>query len=201
MNTVLDTFTLQFQEKVALERRLGALEKTIGWYEDRIERYSRGCRIRPWRQRQIDRIQAKLDEAQEELSFINDELISYTDVEELPRDSYGFSVTNSRLSNGVEFTRFELNVEDSLYDDTFELGDTLIITAGGSRRNDRGGTSSSWTRFKVTPVLDDEGEVTAFYGSSRLGRLATQYDNFSLTVRNEDMEVLYTEEIGTQVIA
>jgi len=201
MNTVLDSFTLQFQEKVALQRRHGALKTAIGWYEDRIERYSRGCKIRPWKQRQIDRIQAKLDAAQEELSFINDELVSYADVKELPRDSYGFSVENSRLSNGMEFSRFELNIEDSLYDDTFELGDTLIITAGGSRRNNRGGTSSSWSRFKVTPVLNDEGEVTTFYGSTRLGRLATQYDNFSMTVRNEDMEVLYTEEIGTQVIA
>ena len=201
MNSVLSTFILEFQEKVTLERRSDALNATIDWYENRIERYSRGCKIRPWKQRQIDRIQAKLDVAQEELNFVNDELVSYADVEELPRDSYGFSLETSRLRNGKAFTRLELNVEDSLYDDTFELGDKLTIAAGGSRKNNKGGTSSSWTRFNVTPVENEDGTITSFFGSTRIGELATEYDNFSLSIRNDDDELLYSEDLGVQILA
>ena len=201
MNTVLNTFTLLFQEKVALQRRSEALETAIDWYEDRIESYSRGCRIRPWKQRQIDRIQDKLDAAQEELTFVNDELVSYADVEEMQRDSFGFSVETSSLENGKAFTTLELNVEDSIYDDTFELGDKLTVIAGGSRTKTNGGKQSSWTRLNLTPVQNENGAITGFYGSSRLGRLATEYDNFSLSIRNEDNELLYTEELGVQVLA
>jgi len=201
MNTALDTFTLLFQEKVALQRRLGALETAIEWYEGRIERYSRGCKIRPWKQRQIDRIQLKLDSAQEELTFINDELVSYADVEEMQRDSFGFSVETSSLGNGKAFTTLELNVEDSIHDDTFELGDKLTVIAGGSRTKTNGGKQSSWTRLNLTPVQNENGAITGFYGSSRLGSLATEYDNFSLSIRNDDNELLYTEEIGVQVLA
>ena len=200
MNTVLDTFTLEFQEKAALERRRDALERSIGWYEDRIERYSRGCRIRPWRQRQIDRIQEKLDVAQEELSFVNDELTSFENVEELPRDTYGFSVTHQTLSNGKAFTRVVLDVEDSLYDDTFEVGDTLLVSASGSRRTIRG-TQSSVSTVRLIPVENEDGTISSFYGSTRLGSIATEYDNFALTIRNEANELLYTEELGAQVIA
>ena len=201
MNTALDSFTLSFQEKVALQRRFAALETQIDRYEDRIERFSQGCKIRPWKQRRIDRIQAKLDVAQEELNFVNDELVSYADVEELPRDSYGVSLETSRLANGKAFTRLELNLEDSLYDNTFELGDKLTITAGGSRKNNKGGTNSSWTRFNVKPVQNEDGSITGLFGGSNLGYLATQYDNFSVSIRNQDNELLYTQELGVQVLA
>ena len=200
MNTELNTFTLLFQEKVALQRRSGALETVIEWYESRIERYSRGCRIRPWKQRQIDRIQDKLDAAQEELTFINDELISYADVEEFARDEYGFTVETSRLGNSSAFTRIYLTVEDSLYDDTFELGDRLRVSASASRKI-TGGKQSSTNTVWLTPVENEDGDITSFYGSTRLGSLATKYDNFSLSIRNEDNELLYTEELGVQVLA
>ena len=200
MNTALNTFTLEFQEKVALERRSEALETTINWYEDRIARYSGGCRIRPWKQRQIDRIQVKLDAAQEELTFIKDELISYVDVEELPRDEYEFSVETVRLANSRAFTRVYLTVEDSLYDDTFELGDRLRVSASASRKTNRGKQSST-NNIWLTPVKNEDGDVTSFYGGTRLGSLATEYDSFKLSIRNEENELLYTQDIGTQILA
>ena len=201
MSTALDSFTLLFQEKVALERRQDSLETAIDWYEDRITRYSRGCKIRPWKQKQIDRIQAKLTDAQDELSFINDELTFYTNVNELARDEYNFSADTTQLGNGRTLTTVVLNIKDSLYDDTFELGDTLKVYASGTKTKTFGGRSTRTSRLNLTPVENEDGLITGFFGSTSLGDIATQYDNFMLSIRNTDNELLYSEELGVQTIA
>ena len=111
-----------------------------------------------------------------------------------------FSVETSRIANSRAFTRVYLTVEDSLYDDTFELGDRLRVSASASRKTNRGKQSST-NNIWLTPVKNEDGDVTSFYGGTRLGSLATEYDSFKLSIRNEENELLYTQDIGTQILA
>lgn len=193
MNETLATFDLLFSDKVALQRRADNLEEAIAFYDKKIERLSDGV-VRPWRTRRLEKTIARQAEAREELEFVNDELTFYSDVTEQPRDAYGVSLQLTQLSNGRDFGLASVTVTDSLFDETFESGDGLIVRHSGTRTK-KNGAQSTWTSTVKTLAASTEvdGVSTFVFGSTGLGRKLANYDNITIDILDQDGDSIYSQ--------
>ena len=191
MNNALNTFSYEFQDKIALERRAESLESSIEFFEDRINRLSGGV-TRSWRTRRLNRVKDRLAAAQDELDFINDELTFYNDVPEQSRDEFNIALSTSTLGNGRAWAQATVSIDDSLFDETFVSGDQLNVRAWASKPR-----KSSGTRFKTFDIDindGDGGKGSYVFGSTRLGRMATKYDTLTIGFFDDDGNTIHSQE-------
>ena len=191
MNDALTSFSFEFQDKIALERRADNLETSIEFFEKRIDRLS-DLAVRPWTTKRLNSFRDRLTAAQEELDFINDELISYTDLVEQPRDTFDVALSTSTLTNGRAFTSATVSINDSLFDETFESGDQLNVRAYATKPGKK--RKARFKTFEIDINGGEGGEGTFTFGSTRLGSMVTKYDNLTIDFLNSDGDTIHSEE-------
>ena len=198
----IDTFTLIFNEKLDLEQRAAQLTDSIAFYESRIERLESGV-VRPWRTTRLERMRELLADATEELEFTNDALTDYEGYER-PRDSFGFEVETRTKDNGKVVGTATLTIDDSLFDDSYEYGDKIIVRSSATGLKTRKGTKSSHSTLGLgipEPVVED-GLIKITFGSKQLGRQLTDgYETFEFRLLDEDDNVFYKQVIDLTSVA
>ena len=189
----MDEFEFTFSDKVALERRADSLEDRIELYEDRITKYQRNCNPRPWQIAAIERFEDRIDVFQDELDFINDELTNYAGVETQAEDAWDINAELVELSNGVDYGKATITVEDSLFDATYEEGDDISVRATATKTKKNGATKRWSSNFTVIDGASDNGITTFTFGGSNLGTMLDKYDTVSVSIFDEFGDTIYSQ--------
>ena len=197
MSSQTDTFDLLFQEKQELQETADTLQDSIDFYQSRIDRLE-AKPTTAFRASRIESFTESLNDLQADLDFANDSITGYNEL--LPQDEFDFSFEQSTNSRGRDVVTAQFTVNDSIYDDTYEGGDPLVLEVTGSWREAkyRRGRFRGFRDVTKTAryTIDSEGPVDSegnyLVGSQSMARIFANASDVTVSLmdgmgRNSDI--------------